>query len=110
MCRLSRGGGGDVKLGIGTEPNVLQLRNGADDETARCAVESNDKEDHLVGSGRGVRLYFDHLNNYERAYGHLNTVVMLLLWLDVTNGAILIGGEMNSEIESEADQRQRAGR
>ena len=37
--------------------------------------------------------------NYARSYGHLSGVVMLLLWLYVTNGAILIGGEMNSEIE-----------
>jgi uncharacterized BrkB/YihY/UPF0761 family membrane protein len=29
---------------------------------------------------------------------------MLLLWLYLTNGAILIGGEMNSEIEKAADQ------
>jgi len=27
---------------------------------------------------------------------------MLMLWLYVTNGAILIGGEMNSEIEKAA--------
>ena len=47
----------------------------------------------------GARIYFDHINNYARSYGHLNGVVMLLLWLYVTNGAILIGGEMNSEIE-----------
>lgn len=47
----------------------------------------------------GARAYFDHINDYSRSYGHLNGVVMLLLWLYITNGAILIGGEMNSEIE-----------
>jgi membrane protein len=46
-----------------------------------------------------TRLYFEHVNNYARSYGHLNGVVMFLLWLYVSNGAILIGGEMNSEIE-----------
>lgn len=46
-----------------------------------------------------TRLYFEHVNNYSRSYGHLNGVVMLLLWLYVSNGAILIGGEMNSEIQ-----------
>lgn len=50
----------------------------------------------------GARVYFDHVNDYSRSYGHLNGVVMLLLWLYITNGAILIGGEMNSEIEKAA--------
>ena len=55
-----------------------------------------------IGSTFVARMYFDHVNNYSRSYGHLNVVVMLLLWLYVTNGAILIGGEMNSEIEKAA--------
>lgn len=50
-----------------------------------------------------ARAYFDHVNDYARSYGHLNGVVMLLLWLYFTNGAILIGGEMNSEIEKAAN-------
>jgi membrane protein len=57
-----------------------------------------------IGSTLVARVYFDHLNNYARSYGHLNGVVMLLLWLYVTNGAILIGGEMNSEIEKAAGE------
>jgi membrane protein len=56
-----------------------------------------------IGSTFAARIYFDHVNNYVRSYGHLNGVVMLLLWLYVTNGAILIGGEMNSEIEKAAE-------
>jgi membrane protein len=55
-----------------------------------------------IGCTFAARFYFDHVNNYARSYGHLNGVVMLLLWLYVTNGAILIGGEMNSEIEKAA--------
>ena len=49
-----------------------------------------------------ARIYFDRVNDYSFVYGRLNGVVMLLLWLYVTNGAILIGGEMNSEIEKAA--------
>lgn len=59
-----------------------------------------------VGSTFAARIYFDHVNDYARSYGHLNGVVMLLLWLYVTNGAILIGGEMNSEIEKAAAERR----
>ncbi len=55
-----------------------------------------------IASTFAARLYFDHVNNYARSYGHLNGVVMLLLWLYITSGAILIGGEMNSEIEKAA--------
>ncbi len=53
----------------------------------------------------GLRFYFQHIDDYTRTYGHLNSVVMLLLWLYFTNGAILIGGEMNSEIEKAAGER-----
>lgn len=52
-----------------------------------------------IAASFGARIYFDHINDYSRSYGHLNGVVMLLLWLYITNGSILIGGEMNSEIE-----------
>jgi membrane protein len=58
-----------------------------------------------IGSTFGARVYFDHVN-YARSYGHLSGVVMLLLWLYVTNGAILIGGEMNSEIEKTVTGRR----
>jgi membrane protein len=58
-----------------------------------------------IGSTVGVRLYFQYINDYTRTYGHLNGVIMLLFWLYLTNGAILIGGEMNSEIEKVAAER-----
>lgn len=52
-----------------------------------------------VASTLGLRFYFGHITDYHRAYGRLNTVVMLLLWLYFTNAVILIGAEMNSEIQ-----------
>jgi membrane protein len=58
-----------------------------------------------IASTFGARVYFDHVN-YSRSYGHLSGAVMLLLWLYVTNGAILIGGEMNSEIEKTVTGRR----
>ncbi len=58
-----------------------------------------------VGATFGVQVYFDRFNDYSRAYGHLNGVAMLLLWLYVSNGAILIGGEMNSEVKKASAQR-----
>jgi membrane protein len=55
-----------------------------------------------------ARVYFDHVNDYSRSYGHLNGVVMLLLWLYLANGAILIGGELNSEIQKAETARGRS--
>ena len=52
-----------------------------------------------IGATLAARVYFDQIDDYSRSYGGLNGVAMLLLWLYVTNGAILIGGEMNSEIQ-----------
>jgi membrane protein len=57
-----------------------------------------------ISSTLATRLYFEHVNNYARSYGRLNGVVMVLLWLYVSNGAILIGGEMNSEIEKNIEE------
>ena len=57
-----------------------------------------------ISATLAARFYFDHVNNYVSSYGHLNGVAMLLLWLYVTNGAILIGGEMNSEIEKAVEE------
>ncbi len=59
-----------------------------------------------------IRLYFEHVSDRAQTYGSLNSVVMLLLWLYFSNAAILIGGEMNSEIEKAAaksDGAQRSG-
>jgi membrane protein len=56
-----------------------------------------------------VRFYFEHVNNYRRSYGPLNSVVMLLLWLYVANAAVLLGGEMNSEIEKAGAQHDSDG-
>ena len=60
-----------------------------------------------IGATILARVYFEHVNSYARSYGHLNGVVILLLWLYVTNAAILIGGEMNSEIEKASPERRK---
>jgi membrane protein len=60
-----------------------------------------------IGSVFAARFYFEYVNDYSRSYGYLNGAAILLLWLYVSNGAILIGGEMNSEIEKSARQKPR---
>ena len=52
-----------------------------------------------------ARLYFAYSRSYEEIYGHLASVSIFLMWLYLTNGAIVIGGELNSEIEKAADKK-----
>jgi membrane protein len=59
-----------------------------------------------IGATIAARFYFERFDNYHVSFGRLRGVAMLLLWLYASNGAILIGGEMNSEIEKAADKRQ----
>jgi membrane protein len=58
-----------------------------------------------ISATLATRFYFEHVDSYHYSFGRLSGVAMLLLWLYFTNGAILIGGEMNSEIEKSADHR-----
>ena len=52
----------------------------------------------------GFRVYLHYFNSYGKTYGSLGAVIVLLLWLYITGMAILVGGEINSEIEHAAAQ------
>jgi membrane protein len=51
------------------------------------------------------RTYLHFFNSYSKTYGSLGAVIVLLLWLFITGLAILVGGEINSEIENAAAKR-----
>ncbi len=51
------------------------------------------------------RLYLAHFDSYAKTYGSLGAVIVLMLWFYVTGIAILVGGEVNSEIEHAAAER-----
>lgn len=53
----------------------------------------------------GFRAYLHFFNNYNKTYGSLGTVIVLLLWLYVTGLAFLLGGEINASIEHAAAER-----
>ncbi len=57
----------------------------------------------------GFSLYLRYFNSYEATYGTLGAVIILMLWFYLTGVAILIGGEINSEIEHEAAERGAPG-
>ena len=47
------------------------------------------------------KAYLSFFNSYSATYGSLGAVIILMLWFYFTGVAILVGGEMNSEIENE---------
>jgi membrane protein len=47
----------------------------------------------------GFRLYVVSFADYQASYGALGGVVVLMLWMYLTGLAIVIGAEMNAEIE-----------
>lgn len=53
----------------------------------------------------GLKGYLHFFNSYSTTYGSLGAVIILMLWLYLTGLAVLIGGEVNAEIEGLAAQR-----
>lgn len=56
----------------------------------------------------GFRTYVNGFASYDRTYGSLGAVIVLLLWLFIIGSVILIGGELNDLIErAKSRQAQR---
>ncbi|MGB7201570.1 MAG: YihY/virulence factor BrkB family protein [Pyrinomonadaceae bacterium] len=54
----------------------------------------------------GFRLYLSYFNSYNKAYGSLGAVMIMMLWLYLTATALMIGGLINSvlhEMREEED-------
>ena len=54
-------------------------------------------------------LYASFSGSYSKTYGSLAAGVILLLWLNYTAWAILLGAELNAELDNEADIRAAGG-
>ena len=50
----------------------------------------------------GLRIYLHFFNSYSLTYGSLGALIVLMLWFYLTGMAVLVGGEINSEMENEA--------
>lgn len=56
----------------------------------------------------GFKFYVSNFGAYNRIYGSVGAVIVLLLWLYITGIAILIGAQVNSEIEIAANKVSKA--
>jgi membrane protein len=63
----------------------------------------------LLGASIALRSYLSYFHRLTTAYGSLGAVILLLLWFYLIGFAILMGGEVNSEIAREIDARSGAG-
>lgn len=54
----------------------------------------------------GLRIYLHYFNNYAVTYGSLGAVIILLTWFYITGLMLLVGGELNSEIEAAAVRKR----
>ncbi|HJU03810.1 MAG TPA: YihY/virulence factor BrkB family protein [Nitrospiraceae bacterium] len=50
----------------------------------------------------GFKLYVENFGNYNAAYGSIAGVIVLMLWFYLSGAVLLLGGEINAEIEKAA--------
>ena len=62
----------------------------------------------LIGSW-AFSLYVSHFGNYNATYGSIAAVVIVLLWLMLSNFFILLGAEINSEMEGQTKKDSTTG-
>jgi membrane protein len=56
----------------------------------------------------GLRAYLRYFDNYSVVYGSLGAVIILLTWFYITGLMLLLGAEINSEIEAAAAEMRLA--
>jgi membrane protein len=59
-----------------------------------------------IASSIGLRIYVHYFDNYSATYGSLGTVIILLTWFYLSGLMLLLGGEINSEIEAAVQEKK----
>ncbi len=62
----------------------------------------------LIGSAL-FALYASNVGNYDRTYGSLGGVVVLMLWLFLTALVVILGAELNAELEAQTTRDTTVG-
>ena len=52
-----------------------------------------------LGVSAGFSYYVANFASYDKTYGSLDTIVILMMWLYLSSYIVLVGAELNSEIE-----------
>jgi len=53
-----------------------------------------------------LRVYLHYFNSYSAIYGSLGAVIILLTWFYISGFMLLLGGEINAEIEAAATEKR----
>jgi membrane protein len=62
----------------------------------------------IVGSAL-FSIYVSHFAHYDKSYGSLGAVVVLMMWLYLSSYAVLLGGQLNAEIEHQTARDSTTG-
>jgi membrane protein len=62
-----------------------------------------------IGASLLLSLYVSNFGNYDATYGALAGVVVLMLWMYISSLAILVGAEINSELEAQTAEDSTIG-
>jgi membrane protein len=56
-----------------------------------------------IAASAGFGVYLSHIGSYGKTYGSLATLIVFLVWLWLTNLALLLGAEFDAELERERE-------
>ena len=59
-----------------------------------------------IAASVGFGIYAGDPNRYAATYGSIAAVIVLIFWLFLTSVSILVGGELNAELERQAQKRK----
>jgi membrane protein len=62
-----------------------------------------------VAASIGFSIYVTLMGNYNKTYGSLGAIIVLLLWLYLTAYAVLFGAAMNAELERQTERDTTVG-
>ena len=62
----------------------------------------------LVASGL-FSLYASHFGSYNKTYGSMAAVIVMMLWMFITAACVLLGAELNAELEHQTEKDSTKG-